>query len=446
MSTEPSPNSKRQRLELNWRMDPKESRSDFIIEIAVLRQSEAGNNSEDASAITTYHVHKNILEFGKKASGYFAALFASQTAESMNNKTRIKLNFEPAAKAVPLLLDFMYGLDDGVPALTMENAAPLYHLLDYFEVDLLDPKQIPKFWEDNMGLENFATCLKQAKMYRIDSLRKIVVKKCAKRISEVTVDSPLMKDSKSKFWLDVFAEGYHPHLAVLVGEFCYRRKDKLGAKTFSQLMKRLLGTVHIGRLPIDSAMKLLEVDKAVMPKVKNRDREMTRIQRHLLGALTYDWERWLDATILQDSLKKVSPILYSHAMDLSLRLACEEKGTLSYMLDNAAGGLPTTIYVTGSGIAAASGVYSRCDNFDPAKPKYVMNGFYEETQATFSISSAAVGPTKVSVWYISARYLQSTVYFYYSLPFTNTRLVGLPRMNGWWAYRIAGTSPTLSYN
>lgn len=127
-----SRNSKRQRPMLSWRMDPAESFSDFTIEICVFGQSESNKGS-----VTTYRVHKNILAFGEKSSGYFTALFSSETAESLSSKTRIELECEPAAKAFPLLLDYIYGLDDGKRNLTIETAAPLYNLADYFEVESL---------------------------------------------------------------------------------------------------------------------------------------------------------------------------------------------------------------------------------------------------------------------------------------------------------------------
>jgi len=167
-----SRSSKRQCLMLDWRMDPEESRSDFVIEIAV--------QGVQGYLTTTYHVHKNFLAFGKTASVYFAGLFASQTAESNSNKIRIAPEYKLAPEAFPLLLDHLYGLDEGKLDLTITNAAPLYHLSDYFEVESLQPIVV-QFWEENIQVEDLPKCLEQASAFKIGALRDVVVKKMLRK-------------------------------------------------------------------------------------------------------------------------------------------------------------------------------------------------------------------------------------------------------------------------
>jgi len=123
-----SSNSKRQIYELDWRMDPQDSHSDYTLEV-----------EQEDGTVDTYHVHKVILGFGDRDSVYFAGVFASQTAESNSNKSRLSAS-KSAADAFPLLLDHMYGLEQDETALTIGNAAPIYHMADYLEGETLQSR------------------------------------------------------------------------------------------------------------------------------------------------------------------------------------------------------------------------------------------------------------------------------------------------------------------
>jgi len=438
-------NSKRQRRMLSWRMDPAESFSDFIIEIVVLGQdgSSSNDNNKEETVSSTYHVHKASLAFGEKSSGYFDALFASETTESLDNKTRIRLKFEPAAKTFPMLLDYIYGLDDGKPKLSMENSAPLYHLADYFEIESLH-QNILEFWTENMLVDDLATCLQQAATFRIDSLRDAVVNKCAKEIVGVALDSPLLEVSDSKFWVDVYAEakvcsplGVDVNFDTVVTEFCFQRKNDLNAETF----KELTGLFVKGRpldLTFDTAVTLLELEKVVEPEASLGNDGLTELQGCVLETLSCSWERWVDSTILQTSLEKISPLLFSRAMAMSLKLAREEKAALDFVVDNAAANLgsPTKLTLTGAGVTAANGVYLRRDAFDPSDPQYFLSGLWEGDPAIYVVVRVGVGPAHVPVWFLCVERAGCEDEELYASPvFTNKRLSCFPRMNGWRAWK-----------
>jgi len=451
---EPSRNSKRQRRLLNWRMDPDESHSDFIIEIAAAVSEQGGaedscNDTKDAS-VDVYHVHKAYLEFGEHSSGYFAGLIASQTAESKSNKTRIQLKCQSATKAFPILLDYIYGLDHGEPELTIENAAPLYYLADYFEVEVLHPK-ILGFW-NKMQVDDFAICLQQAFIYHIDSLHENVVKKCSENIADIAVDSPLLEASDSTFWLAVQKEMYqsqlgsHLHWISLLAEFCVRRKNGLDIQTFKNLAR-----LDPSSVPFDAAMNFLEAQKSIAP-ASFEGNEVSLFQRAMLEALTRDWKFWKDSANTQDMLKKISPSLFSLAMNMALEQADEESDAFDTIAGKAVGALPTTISITGAGINAVNGVYSRPANFVPKKPKYVMKGCWEGCDdASFSIKLCPTGPTRIPTWFISVKKAggDAETDLYDCHPFTPERLLHLPRMKGWWCHQAAGVNsnlPTLTYH
>jgi len=359
------------------------------------------------------------------------------------------LNFEPAAEVFPTLLDYMYGLDDGNPPLTIDTAVPVYHLADYFEVESLHPK-ILAFWNENMVANDLTTCLQQAKTFRIEPLREIVVKKCFEKISDVTVDSPLLEETDSNFWVDVDKEmeeqELHPRFFALVAEFCFRRKGDLDAETFKTLTG-LFSKYWWPLMSFDDAVKLLEVEQAALPACE----EVTQLQRDMVGVLMLDWKRLKDSTTVQDLMKRTSPLAFSHAVQRSVEMAHEECEALGQVLDETSASLPTRITVSGCGINAANGVYSRHRRFHRSDPIYFMNGFYEGNAdaATFSIERSRTGLTGDLHWYISVKKpgCSEETDLYTSALFINERLHALPRMSGWWGFVDDDASqPSLTYH
>jgi len=99
-------------VRLDWRMEPKETLSDWTIEVVV-----------DKKTHSTYHTHRVTLSLGSKKSEYFERLFQSENfVEQKTRTSRIELD-ELAAQAFPVMLDFMYSLwDDSKSPITHENS------------------------------------------------------------------------------------------------------------------------------------------------------------------------------------------------------------------------------------------------------------------------------------------------------------------------------------
>ena len=443
-----STNSRRQPRELDWRMDPVESRSDFTIEIAAHAE---GDDSAPEEKVDTYHVHKNVLEFGRTtSSGYFAGLFASATAESQANKTRILLH-KLAADAFPLLLDHLYSLDGGVPELTIKNAAPVHHLADYLEVDSLRSKVL-LFWEIvGIKVEEMGMCLDHANTFRIDALRDIVVKECSNKITQIERDSHLMEATDTAFWLTVGLDmensegGFHPHLVSLIAEFCLVQKDHLDADTFSKLTASANSTT-IMMVPLDTAVKLLEVEKAVLPSAK----ESTLLQRQCINALAFDWKNSMKSANTQEYLQKLSPLLVSSLMSAAFEYAQEEIQVFRALHGKPLDSHPISISVTGAGTSAANGIYSCTAPFDIGDPKYTMNGEWEGQPTTFFLARCPMGPTRELFWFISIERegeKVESIDLYSAIPFAEKLICKLPRQTGWVTYVSAERpGPNLTYS
>mmetsp|Transcript_3118 Transcript_3118/g.4539 ORF Transcript_3118/g.4539 Transcript_3118/m.4539 type:complete len:326 (-) Transcript_3118:249-1226(-) len=118
---------KGQKTSLSWKLDPKESLSDYKIVVMC------------GEEVTSYHVHRNILAVGPRRSEYFVRLFQSDTevTEHKTGKSSIQLE-EPAACAFPLMLDYMYNQSENLESvLTTENAISMRFLASYFGVEAL---------------------------------------------------------------------------------------------------------------------------------------------------------------------------------------------------------------------------------------------------------------------------------------------------------------------
>ena len=437
-------------------MDPLVGRSDFTIEIAA-QVVEDDNNSAPEEKVDTYHVHKNVLEFGPKSSVYFAGLFASATAEAQSNKTRISLH-KLAADAFPVLLDHLYSLDGGVPELTIKNAAPVHHLADYLEVDSLRSKVL-QFWENGIDVEDLGMCLDHANTFRIDALRDIVVRECSDKITQIELDSHLMEVADAEFWLAVGVDmdkrsegGIHPHLASLIAEFCLVQKAHLDADTFSKLTAYAISTIMLA--PLHTATKLLEVETAVLPAM-GAENEPTHLQTHCIAVLASRWKKLMVSASSQESLQKLSPLLLSRIMTASLEHAQEETHLFTLAKVHRTSRkrlLPTSISVTGAGISAVNGVYSRAAPFDIDDPKYAMTGEWEGQPKTFSLKRWQTGPTRELFWFISIEQedkMEESINLYTAIPFADKLIRKLPRQVGWLTYYdVSGDrpGPTLTYS
>jgi len=108
-----------------WRKDPKESFSDWTIQICLEDDLESKVTKE-------YHVHRSELAHGERKCEYFSKLFQNEFAESQTNTTLLKLP-KLAADVFGLFLDHIYGTNHHTDsAIDTESAVPLLYLADRF--------------------------------------------------------------------------------------------------------------------------------------------------------------------------------------------------------------------------------------------------------------------------------------------------------------------------
>ncbi|KAL3942829.1 MAG: hypothetical protein SGARI_000132, partial [Bacillariaceae sp.] len=148
-----------------WRLDPKETHSDFVI---VVQGEGKGEKAKE------YHVHKVFLSVGAVKSGFFCSFFAqeSSSAENEGNRAVIKVP-DMAARAFPAFLDFVYS--QGGRASLFDNAETTVGAM--FLADYLDVPGLGQLIEDILEREltcqncheyyQCATTLQQEKVVRL---------------------------------------------------------------------------------------------------------------------------------------------------------------------------------------------------------------------------------------------------------------------------------------
>lgn len=145
---------------LSWRSDPSESFSDW--KILVRHQ---GKHQTDE-----YHVHRNIVGYGPRKSGYFAQEFIRFYKEKSSEPVS-KLTLPSAqASVVPFCLDYLYLTEgDTQPTLTAEKACWVYNLADRLEMPTLKTT-VAEFYKQHLQIKNMGKFLRAATTHQAPKL------------------------------------------------------------------------------------------------------------------------------------------------------------------------------------------------------------------------------------------------------------------------------------
>lgn len=119
-------------IAVNWRMDPIQSMSDWTLVVRTMKDP-------TQPTAQVYHLHKAVLAFGERKSGFFEKSFANHQSmrrsangaiTGSNNTSELRLDSR-IAKFVPVMLDFIYSdkLD-----LDVNSAPGLRQLASQFDV------------------------------------------------------------------------------------------------------------------------------------------------------------------------------------------------------------------------------------------------------------------------------------------------------------------------
>eukprot|EP00586_Coscinodiscus_wailesii_P021376 CAMPEP_0172506032 /NCGR_PEP_ID=MMETSP1066-20121228/191362_1 /TAXON_ID=671091 /ORGANISM="Coscinodiscus wailesii, Strain CCMP2513" /LENGTH=192 /DNA_ID=CAMNT_0013282879 /DNA_START=74 /DNA_END=649 /DNA_ORIENTATION=+ len=142
---------------LSWRQDKDESFSDWTIIV----------KTEDG-AETEYSVHKVVLGTGLKQSEYFAKMFRTPHIKEATTRTSVITLDDAAAKAFPIMLDYIYSDRDALEA-SSEIATALRYLSNYFGVRALF-ERVNNFIRDDLIIDNLPVYVEAATLYNDDAM------------------------------------------------------------------------------------------------------------------------------------------------------------------------------------------------------------------------------------------------------------------------------------
>lgn len=302
-----------------WRRHPSESFSDWKIEIDVIYTGDVGSEFDGSdkqdkpevleSQATVYHVHKCILPQGNRPSQYFARMFHSQFVESKDSTSKIKLD-PLAAKVFPRLLDYVYA--SHLPLqITMESAAALCHLGDYFEMPHLcwDVKQVCK---KTLSVDNVHVLYQNALHFQDRVILDIVTKFLGENIVDVEPRTcPILNLPHPELWLESFQyvdpddESANERKSKIVAKFVDNHQKTLDAATFDLL-------THDSVLPIvscNAAFTLCNFDDIFHGDHDNG--QLSPLQKRCVTALSSldhdQWSSFLGNAQKLDKLKARKP-------------------------------------------------------------------------------------------------------------------------------------------
>lgn len=335
-----------------WRGDPKETFSDWTLEIVVKVNADEpsqpkrskkkktangeGPSTELTERITTYHVHKSTLAYGARKSEYFANLFRAATEGrcSEGNESVSRIELEPlAALAFPALLDFIYAPELPLKV-TIKTATALHSLGDYFDIRHLR-WEARQFVLKNFALSNIDTIYEHATDLNNETILVLLSKFINENMLRIPPICDFVKKAKPGFWVKVLAaddendndEEWSIHWSKFVLEIQKYHGDDLDAETFDTLT----ASSKLPYVSKDVALKLCELDDK-LHEGEALHASNGSLQERCATALSHTWDKIASnkdaarllqnrkpaflATLLVHSLKEAKSDLTSHEKKL----------------------------------------------------------------------------------------------------------------------------------
>lgn len=291
---------------LLWRMDPKNSWSDWKIVVT----------EEDGSHPTTYHVHKALLASGPRRSRYFRRLFRTdEVADQAKRSCEIKLP-HLSANAFPLFLDLVYDQSirvDHNDAGIRKHAVALYQLADEYGVaDLI--KEIKVQFIPKIGLDEACPYYQDAVMFNppVRSFLDHILKICTSNVLRLDPTAPLLRAMEPDFLL-----------AILETER-RRRETRVTAGAEALHISRHLSTLIVGYVAYCDVEDIPLPDN--MLEVLTRTEYIPSIDFHVV----LEWSRIVVPKIMRIHAHSDDPVTTSDpALNIQFRCLESIKGNIS---------------------------------------------------------------------------------------------------------------------
>ena len=308
----------------SWRLDPKESGSDYTMIIkaagdeADADENEIGTTSTPTSSYeASYHVHRNLLTSGPKLSFLFITMFPSfNSSHGSGGSTEYEeISISPeeddddqiepdkiilhqdSVDFVPIMLDYLYSPKREVEGVTSENAVGLKYLSQFFGIKLLE-KEIVKFIYKDMSMKNMKTYLQQCNIFDDIQTLELCSTRCSQNILQIKSKSLILKEMDAAFLLDIISKSSLPNntddkdqgkatvlslrISKLVATFCTYHVKKINASAFEEITMPEYMPVVCSSV----ALSLLVLEATLVPESGDETKHLTYLQKQCIAALS----------------------------------------------------------------------------------------------------------------------------------------------------------------
>ena len=188
---------------LSWRSDPSESFSDWKV---VVRH-------QGTRQVDEYHVHRNIVGYGPRKSGFFAKEFSEFDRRVRQERGR---NYaEPTsqltlpsglADAISFALDYLYLTEgDTQPTLTADKACRVFKLAERLEMPTLQTT-VAEFYRQHIKASNMGMFLRVATLHDASKLTFIAKAQIGSLVTEDPTCARLLKPTFLGQLADILAQ------------------------------------------------------------------------------------------------------------------------------------------------------------------------------------------------------------------------------------------------
>eukprot|EP00980_Cylindrotheca_fusiformis_P007371 scaffold1525_cov142-Cylindrotheca_fusiformis.AAC.171 len=259
-----------------WRLDPKESFSDWEIRIVT-----------ESGKICNYNVHRMALAAGPRKSEYFVNLFGNQVSNFKSQRLRLEMPDE-SAEVFPVFLDFVYGEDDLESVEEKEQAYAVYEQAEFFGTPLLKTA-VTNWCEKRLSWDNVPEFLSELDRFEdADPLVRMAVDLCAANFEDLGTDFGTQIEPR---YLTMILERLLErnfdfdrsvdYVSEMLLTSCKEREDMDEASFLKLTDIRFLPTA-----PVEAVMRLA----AAEAKFCEPSDEPTTLQIRCILALSENWE------------------------------------------------------------------------------------------------------------------------------------------------------------
>jgi hypothetical protein len=290
---------------MNWRMDPKKSKSDWALRIV----------RKDSGLHHTYHVHKKILkEMQPDRANMLFPLFENKVHQKDGAISEIIASDE-AADVFDSFLDFLYcksPQDVDTFLLNAENGLKLYSFAEYFELHDLK-KMLANFYKENTLAANVVEFMNEARKFESDDMLDAALEQFAYNLHTVEYVQEdqlepdfLCRALKKRKALALPSNRWDSeNISCLVALCSKHYKHQLTRELFY----KITDDEYIPHLDQEAALQLLVVEEEL--KFWRDTESFSNLQSRCIRSLLLDWKglrkRFDSDTAFWKALQQLSP-------------------------------------------------------------------------------------------------------------------------------------------